>query len=204
MRSTVLALTAVALASFAGASPALATVVWNEPVDGDFSDNYLAPTPVALSPGLNQVLGFIAGEDDIGGFDRDYYTFTIPAGYQLSEITLDSYISDDFQAFLGISLGSQFSVAPTTAGISDPLGWTLFGNSLLGQNLLPVMGQNGQGFVAPLGPGAYTIWTQQIGPATEYVFNFVVVPAPTTAAAFALPVLAAFGRRRARVRTLAS
>lgn len=195
-------LAGTALAAALGVPTASGVVAWNEPLDGDFSDDYLAPTSVSFVPGLNQVLGFIAGENDTGGLDRDYYTFTIPAGFQLSEITLDSYFSDDFQAFVGISAGTQFSVPPTTAGLGDPLGWLLYGNSQLGQNLLPLMGQNGQGFTAPLGPGSYTIWTQQIGPVTEYVFNFVVVPAPAGAAVLALPLLGLAARRRARVRTL--
>src|SRR6516164_2407520 len=75
------------------AGPAAAATVWDESVNGDLSNDPLAPTSVGVAPGLNDVIGSAgAGSpsfDPITGepnFDTDFFTFTVPTGYQLKSL----------------------------------------------------------------------------------------------------------------------
>lgn len=174
-----------------------ADLLWNEQIDGDFSDDRRAPTPLVLAAGANSIFGRLEGLDTDGNFDRDYYSLTIPAGHRLASIILETYLSNDFAAFMGIEIGPIFPHDPDTVQESEPLGWVLFGPSLQGEDLLPLMGMNGRTFAPPLPAGTYTIWAQQIGDFTEYspIFNVEPIPAP---AASALLLIGAFSQRRRR------
>ena len=175
-----------------------AGVVYNEPVNGDVSDNRLAPTAIALALGNNSFFGVISGIRLDDTIDRDYFTITIPAGQRLESITLDNYISSDQAAFIGVAPGSTFPFAPDDVGPEDLLGFALFGGDLVGQDLLAVIGINGTGFTGGLGAGTYTFWVQQIGPPTEYSLNFTVVPTPAAAGLLALGAITSMSRRRRR------
>lgn len=179
------------------AAPAAADVLYNEFLQGDLSDNRLAPTAFVLGPGQSTLFGVMEGEYPDNTFDRDYFSVTVPAGYVLSGLLLEAYVSDDFAAFIGIQPGPIFPNDPDTVLPGDLLGWALFGPQTVGQDLLTNMGQNGQGFDLPLPAGTYTFWAQQIGPYTEWVATFQVdVPSPGAATVLGLGVLGALRRRR--------
>ena len=64
---------AIALTALASAH---AGVIYNEAISGDLANSGLTPTGVTVTLGSNQILG------TTGGTDRDYFTFSVPAGLQ--------------------------------------------------------------------------------------------------------------------------
>jgi len=186
---------ALALIAPLGAS---ADVVYDEGAQGDLSGDRFAPTPFDLAEGSHDFFGVMAGRNDAGEVDLDYYSITIPDGYALASITLGAYVSDDFAAFLGIQPGAVFPDDPDTVSPGDLLGWAHFGSQEVDTDLLALMGTNGVGFTTPLAAGTYSFWAQQTGTFTEYslTFNVVEVPAPAAAGAFAAAAFAASVRRR--------
>lgn len=172
--------------------------MWNEFTQGDLSDDRFAPTPFVLNPGSNVLFGVIDGDDGQGNIDRDYFSLTIAEGYTLSRIDLLVYLSDDFAAFVGVQPGPIFPNDPDTVEPGDLLGWTLFGPSDIGADLLPMIGSNGQTFAPPLPAGTYSFWAQQIDSFTEWVPDFVVepVPAPGGVVLVGVAGLATLSRRR--------
>lgn len=177
---------------------ASASVLWNEMSGGDLSDNRLAPTSLALLPGDNELFGIMSGERDGGGFDVDYFTVTIPAGYQLSQVMLDHYDSFDAVAFMAIQPGSIFPDDPDTVDPGDLLGWTHFGTLQLGQDLLTTMSITTARFTPPLTGTHYTFWVQQLDDYTDWTGRFVVteIPAPGVAYSFLCACVPLCRRRR--------
>ena len=174
------ALKLIALVLFAVA-PSHAATVWNESVNGDISNNRLAPTSVTLAAGSNDVIGSVVGNPS----DIDYLTINVPTGDELSQIILESYTSTDQKGFIGIQQGTTFTQPPTGTDVTKLLGYTHFGPGAgnVGLDILPSMGTGAgaQGFTAPLPAGPYTFWIQQLGALTNYDFNFVVQPVPEPA-----------------------
>lgn len=190
------------------AFPAAAEVFLHiEQVNGDFSDDRFNPTPLVLpTDDGGVVLGRLEGIQPDDTFDIDYYSITIPAGFQLTQIVLQDYLSQDFAAFLGIQPGPIFPNDPATVQPQDLLGWIHFGPGEIGTNMLPMMGQNGYGgggmpgFTTPL-TGTYTLWVQQNGEFTEYNALFLVEPIPAPAGGGLVVMgLLAVGRRPVRAR----
>lgn len=181
------------------ASSAVGGVAWDESIDGDFSGDRNAPTPVAVANGSNLLIGSTV----VG--DLDYLTFTVPAGSELSQLVLEEYSSTDGVAFIAIQAGNVFTEPNVGADPANLLGWSHFGEFAghLGNDILPEMGSapGAQGFVPPLPAGDYSLWIQQTSSAlTGYTFDLVVQPVPEPAsialagaAALALGLLA---RRR--------
>ncbi|MEO0973795.1 MAG: hypothetical protein AAFX85_11930, partial [Pseudomonadota bacterium] len=62
-------------------------VAWDEAVDGDLSTDPDMPTAIAFEVGTNTVAGRVQASDDT----RDFITFTIPEGQQLTAILLQQY-----------------------------------------------------------------------------------------------------------------
>jgi len=124
----------------------------------------LNPTPLDWSGTSNPYQGKIEGS--VGGSDKaDYFVFKVPAGQQLTGITLSSYTSTDPKAFIGVQKGAQ-----VTASSSNPgplIGYTHFGNSqgesVVGTNIINKLG-------GALTEGTYSIWIQQLGAKTDYSF----------------------------------
>ncbi len=172
----------------------------DESVDGDLSGIFTAPDQFVLSPGSNI---FIASQQgDPFGRDVDYFTVTIPVGFQLSSVILDSHSEFFNLAFLGLAEGTSF---PFNFDAPDPallLGGIIFGGEQLGTDILPVAGMLGgsQGFTPPLPSGSYTVWLNQTGPQTTSGFNFQVtaVPEPAGLALLGLGSLIALAHRRRR------
>lgn len=176
-----------------------ADIVYDE-TGRDLSGDRFAPTLILIHPGDNTLIGIIDGDDGTGRIDRDYYTFTVPAGHHLAEIRLNDYLSVDFAAFYGIQPGTVFPDDPETVRPGDLLGWTLFGPNQVGDDLLPLMGANGQTFTPPLPSGDYAFWCQQLDNYTEYAMTFVVEPVPSPGACSMVVCLVggAVARRRRR------
>jgi len=146
-------------------------MMWDESLNGDLSNDGLAPTLLTLSPGSNQILGHTG--DGGQGVDRDYFTFTLAQGQQLSSIVLlnNTLISDQF-SFIGIQAGPQVTILPNGANAEQLLGWTHYSNGDRGFDLLPSMG------LSPLSPGTYSAWVQDTGGPATYGFDFNVSSVP--------------------------
>ena len=187
------------LTVLASASIASADLMWDEAIDGDISGDYTAPTQM-FTKGTNNHVIFTT----VGGTpqDREYFTFTVDAGFQLSAIILDQFDTDPETnlGFMGVVSGSVFPTPPEAPDPTALLGYALFGSADVGNDILQSMGGGGGaiGFSGPLGAGTYTFWAQETGPSTDdWDLNFVVtaVPAPP---AFMLLLAAGFARKRRR------
>lgn len=163
-----------------------------ESVDGDLSGDPLIPTPISFDLGSNNVSGSMGGADV-----RDYLTFTIPAGQELSELILVTYEDLDIGG-PGNTGYHSFNVGPTSE-IPDGgnVGSFLAGDHLdppSGVDLLSELATNpliGTGITAPLGSGTYTYLIQQTGiENTGYALDFVITPEPSTLLLLALSAVA--------------
>ncbi|MEL6429269.1 MAG: hypothetical protein AAFR54_08830 [Planctomycetota bacterium] len=147
----------------------------DEAVDGDLSDDRLAPTAVSLEFGDNRVRATQQG--NAFGRDIDYLTITVPLSAELTELRLVDFVAGPGNlAFLGLQSGSTFTVDASSAGAGDLLGGAVFGAGEVGVDLLPVVGglPGAAGFTPPLGPGDYTFWLNQTGPASTAAFEFTL------------------------------
>ncbi len=174
------------------ALPAQAATAWQESTDGDLSNNSTAPTFVSMAAGANTVGGLtgVPGSG-VAGIDRDYFSFSVPTGQQLSAILVNpaTYVSGSV-SFIGIERGTQ-----VTAGGSRLLGYSHYGPETVGTNLLPQMLAAG---TSVLGSGSYSVWLQETGGTVEYSFDFLLTPVPEPATGLMLGAgLLALGRRLA-------
>lgn len=194
-RLRAIALSALALS--ASASLANADVLWDEAVNGDLSGDGFAPNSFILGAGSHS----ISATSNTG--DRDYVTFSIPAGFQLNSILLASYVGDDITAFMGVQSGTTFTEPPTGTNVANLLGYTHFGP---GPGLPPgselidslSVGPGAIGFTPPLASGNYAFWMQQTGASLvtyQIDFGVTAVPEPAGAALIALAGLALRLRR---------
>ena len=154
-----------------------AGVIYDETQSGDLSNDGSAPTVLALAPGLNDVIGTTGRGNN--GIDRDYFTFTVPAGMELASIVvLPGTTTGGDVSFIGVQNGSAVTVSPTASSAAGLLGWKHFtaGNG----NILPDMGipaAGSTGFTGPLGSGDYAFWVQELSPGSfDYAFEFEVGP----------------------------
>ncbi len=177
-----------------GPGPAYGSIIHDEGVDGDLSDDRLDPTDLVLAEGTNSLIA-----TSVSG-DREYYTLTVPAGLQLSAVVMFSYSGLDETAFIAVQAGTSLTEPPTGTDPENLLGWTHFGPGAgnVGDDILDDMGlaEPAIGFSPPLASGDYTFWSQQTGVnAATYQFDFVVTPEPATLMLLGL-VGVAFRRRR--------
>jgi hypothetical protein len=166
-----------------GAIPATATG-YNE-TSGDLSNLNTSPTAVTFGVGSNIISGTTGST--AGVIDRDYFTFTIAPDQQLTAImVLDgttSIAGRDPQnplAFIGLEAGGSLT-DPAAPVVGDLLGYTHYGPSLVGTDILDNIGAGAgaQGFSGPLGAGTYSVWIQEANAGTaDYVFNFLVASVP--------------------------
>lgn len=181
--------------SLACCGSALANVAYDEAISGDFSNLGTSPTPIALALGANQVLGTTGRTG--GVIDRDYFNFTLPAGWQLDSIivlpgTTSQGISE--LSFIGVQAGTQVTVNPTGNSPAGLLGYWHFGPNDIGGDILGVMGvaPGAQGFEAPLPAASYAFWVQDSGTGVasyRLEFNVSAVPEPSTWALLAAGLL---------------
>src|SRR5947208_7419755 len=64
---------------------AYGSVIYDENASGDLSDSGLSPTLLTVSVGSSQIFGVTGNRT---GFDRDYFTITVPTGAVLTSIVL--------------------------------------------------------------------------------------------------------------------
>ena len=177
------------------AAPAIATI-YDEAVSGDLSNDKAAPTALTLMPGLNSVIGTVAGFPPEGTDPQDWVSFTIPAGFVMTSYVNSKYDSTDPQGFTGFQFGSAFLGDEFIEG--SYAGYAHFGtaannpdgnpvsSSTVGLNLLPLMADPNfapgtTGFTPPLGAGTYTFLIQQGNPVTtgyQFDMNVRAVPEP--------------------------
>jgi hypothetical protein len=155
-------------------------VIYNESVSGDLSNSGLTPTALTVAGGSNQVLGTTG--TGAAGVDRDYFTFTVPAGLQLASITLlpGTAVGGAF-SFIGMEAGNQLTLATNVAVANGLLGWDHYSAAEINTNILATMAvpANGSsGFTPPLGAGSYAFWIQDFnaGP-LAYGFDFNIAAA---------------------------
>jgi hypothetical protein len=163
--------------------------------------NYTEGTDLSSDPNNPTVLGsFGLGTHSItatsAGGDQDDFTFTIPAGHSLDSVVVGSYNSPlgDNTAFIGIAAGTSIPDQGLAPG--NLLGYTHFGPG--GGDILDDIGAafDAIGFTPPLGPGNYSVWTQQAGSSATYRLDFVVTPEPSSLSLVALGAVALLRRRR--------
>lgn len=178
----------VVLASaFLYAATAHGDTIYNESVSGDLSNNGLAPTVLSVSLGLNDVFG-TTGKSGSGVVDRDYFTFTVPQGMELTAITVlpgTESLGPLGESFIGIESGPQVTVSTAATDATGLLGWDHYGAGDIGVNILPLMGTSGlgsTGFIGSLPSGTYSFWVQEASVGTvPYGLEFTVAtPEPST------------------------
>jgi hypothetical protein len=169
-------------ATLAAGSPALAVVAYDEAVSGDLSGTRTSPTPISLVLGENKISGSVGAPG--GVVDRDYFTFTLSAGQQLTAIqvlTGTTSVGPRSLSFFGLQSGGQVTVDPAAASATDLLGYAHYGPGLIGTDILDdiSIGAGSHGFTPPLGAGTYSVWLQEVNDGTaNYRFNFLVAPVP--------------------------
>jgi len=163
-------------------SPLHSAVVYNESVDGPMSSSGTTPTTLNLSLGSNTLISSIGGSAQI-----EYFSFTLSAGQSLTSFKLDSYVSTDAVAWLGIKAGTDWTIGYDT---SQMIGNQHFGTANLGNPLLGISVAN------PLGAGTYTVRSQQLGANANYQLDLNVIPEPSTASLLLLTLGLRLRRRR--------
>lgn len=197
MRSHVPLSALIAVGSIVGGS--FAEIVYDESVDGDLSDDHLAPTSVAISEGFNTFVFTTDREGD----DRDIFTVEIAAGYVLSDVILDLFDTnaDDPNnlGFIGFSAGSVLGTNPDGPNPAGLLGYGLVFESDSGSSIFDAMANGGgaQGYDGPLDAGPYTFWAQETSPTIDdWRITLVVTPVPGPGALALAAVAGVMNRRR--------
>ncbi len=158
-----------------------------ESTSGDFSNDGLHPTSIgAVTAGSNSIFGSTGR--GTSGLDRDYFTLTVPAGFEITLLTElpGTSVGGSF-SFIGLESGTQVTLPTNTATAAGLLGWTHYGVGDINTDILPRMGisSNGStGFTPPLGAGSYSFWIQDFNAGVfNYGFNIGVqsIPEPGSA-----------------------
>ncbi|MBT9486266.1 MAG: PEP-CTERM sorting domain-containing protein [Rubrivivax sp.] len=167
---------AAALLCLAGAGSAQA-FTYDETTDPDLSGDRLAPTVLTAAGGLNTLLM----RSTTG--DRDYFSFAVPAGWELVSIFHQTYVSADNLSFFALQAGTTLTEPPTGTNPNNLLGWMHFGTSTANSELIDDLGTSTPaiGFTPPLSAGDYTFWVQQTGVSATYSFDFVLTAVPEPA-----------------------
>lgn len=170
---------------FSSILPTMAAVVlWDESISGDLADDYTTPTLLNAVIGDNRVAGSLRGSD----LDLDLFTLTISVGHELSAIRLINYTTGSATnvGFMGMQPGSNLSSPPSNS-FSDPIGYVLYGNWAVGQDILPtIVGGKPFNGANPLPAGQYAIWLNETGASSIYQWSFEITPIPEPGAAVIL------------------
>ena len=110
----------------------------NESVDGDLSSNANAPTPLSFDLGTNTITGTVVSPADV----RDYITFTLPAGTNLSALRLIQYNAvgggPGNRGWAGFNAGAT-SCVPSFGTSGNFLGGTHVDAIFAGTDILPMI-----------------------------------------------------------------
>src|SRR5271154_5410986 len=160
--------------------------LYNESVSGDLSNSGLTPTLLTVSQGFNDLFG-TTGKSAAAVIDRDYFTFTVPQGLELTAITVlpgTQTLGAMGESFIGIESGPQVTVSTAATTAAGLLGWDHYGTDDIGVNILPLMGMGvgSTGFTGPLPAGTYSFWVQEASVGTvDYGLEFTVAtPEPAS------------------------
>jgi hypothetical protein len=180
----------VLMLSLAGG--ARAAVIWDEAVNGPFGDFDHQTQLGPFAAGDNEIRGTV-GQTSPGVFDRDYFSFSVPAGLGLTAINvIDATSAGPLGiSFIGIGAGTAITVGPvpTPPDASFLLGWRHYspddiGTDILGEIGAPMPSMGAAGFTPPLlGPADYAVWIQETALCTTctYDFDFVLAAIPEPA-----------------------
>jgi hypothetical protein len=149
---------------------------YSEFVNGDLSADPALPTPWALGPGVNLLVG------STSVMDHDIVRVSVPANHLLSSIVIQFHEGSS-RVFTGLqqgpvwTAGTGFDVDP-----SRMLGWVDFpinpNQSHVGVDILGPMGEapGAIGFSPPLTSGVYTMLFQAPGAVVPFALDFNVTP----------------------------
>jgi hypothetical protein len=186
---TIAGVAVVLMLSLAG--PARAAVIWDEAVNGPFGDFDHQTQLGPFAAGDNEIRGTV-GQTSPGVFDRDYFSFSVPAGLQLTGlVVVDATSAGPLNvSFIGIGAGTAITVGPvpTPPDASFLLGYRHYGPADIGSDILAEIGNpmpplGAAGFTPPLGEGDYAVWIQETAMCTTctYDFDFVLAAIPEPA-----------------------
>jgi MYXO-CTERM domain-containing protein len=167
-------------------SSALAATAWDESVSGDLANLGTSATAVSFGLGSNVMIG-TTGRGTDGVVDRDYFTFTLPEGWQLDAVTMlpgTTFLGPSSLGFIGVQAGTQVTVNPTGGSAAGLLGWWHYNENDMGTDILPSIGAGpgATGFVGALPAGSYAFWIQETATGSAaYHFDFSVSQVPETA-----------------------
>jgi hypothetical protein len=150
------------------------------------SNSGLVPTLVTVSLGSNDLFGTTGKTGTV--IDRDYFTFTVPLGMELTAITVlpgTKTLGTLGDSFIGIESGPEVTVSTAATTAAGLLGWFHYDTGDIGTNILPLMGTSGlgsTGFTGPLPAGTYSFWEQEASVGTvPYGLEFTVAtPEPAS------------------------
>jgi len=188
MKSHLLRKIVLLASAFIYGAAAHGDTVYNESVSGDLSNSGLTPTLLTFSQGLNDVFG-TTGKSAAGVIDRDYFTFTVAPGLELTAITVlpgTTTLGALDESFIGVEAGPLVDVSTAATTAAGLLGWTHYGVEDItdGTNILPLMGipnLGSTGFTGPLPSGTYSFWVQEASVGTvQYGLQFTEAPEPST------------------------
>lgn len=191
-----------------GAHAANAATAWDEALSGDLANTGTSPTAVNFGLGSNIVTG-TTGRNS-GVVDRDYFSFTLPAGWQLDTLNVVSAtaIGASALSFIAVQAGPQVTVNPTGGSATGLLGYAHYGENDVGTDILQIMGfgPGASGFSGALPAGSYSYWIQDTGTGiAAYTLDFGVsaVPEPSSALMWLAGVAALGWLRRCALRSQA-
>lgn len=188
-----------ALLFSAALSGPLTAATYVEAVDGELSNDFIDPTPVAMDLGSNLLTGGLAG----GESDSDLFRFSVPVGHHLTAIRILGFSGGGGGSFLGLQSGVELSASPVpSASFPDPIGYAIISaaDAAVDRDVLPTI-TSGPPFngVATLPAGNYVGWLNETGLASSYEIEFVIaaVPEPSVPAGLAIGLCGLLlGRRR--------
>jgi len=157
-------------------------VAWDESVSGDLSNSGTSPTALSFGVGSNIVRGFTGRAGGI--VDRDYFSVTVPAGWQIDTLNVllgTTFVSPSDVGFIAVQAGPQVTVNPTGGSASGLLGWVHYSVNDVGTDILGLLGigPGASGFATPLPSGTYSFWMQDTAAGVAaYNFDFRVSAVP--------------------------
>lgn len=195
----------LACAFLYGTAAAHGNTIYSESSSPDLSNNGLAPTLLTVSLGPNDVFGTTGKNATTGTVDRDYFTFTVPQGMELTAITVlpgTETLGTLGDSFIGMESGPEVTVSTAATTAAGLLGWYHYDTGDIGVNILPLMGTSGlgsTGFTGPLPAGTYSFWVQEASAGTvPYGLEFTVATPEPASWTMLLAGLAALVGKTAR------